>query len=164
MARVQKDNIEAVRNELAKLSGGHIDDNGIGSKWYGDESFDKMSDFDLLADMYKNSLNISPKILKLRMQEAEHALADAADSDAYFGKKLNDTTALTSCIREANTTKMAGVIMRALTKQSGDARSLIVGEIGYMKEKYPGYDYTKELPIALVDKIGQTIAMRRRRD
>lgn len=127
-----------------------------------------ITSWDEVVDLYKARLNISPKELKSRMIEAENFAAEARRASEIFDSYLVDLAPLTSVLLAAYTTKMCGVIIRAIQKSDADAsanpRATIAGEINFMKDKWHGFDYTAELPAGMVSKISAVIAARRKRD
>lgn len=166
---VQGAAIQTVLNDLKVVSGGHSTEDGQGEKWTGDKELAALSDWDELKELFKERMNISPKLLKQRLAEANSFMQEAKESSDLFGDSLVITTTLEGHIRQAYVTKLTGVLMKSFMKgASSDSerhglRSIVVAEITYAKEHIDGFDFAEELPLALVRMAQGAIAMKRRR-
>lgn len=151
--------------DLQKIAGGHITPDGIGESWYGAKLPSEIRTWDEVLDLHKERLNISPKDLKAKVQDSEKFMAAARDAFDLFDNKFLDLEPLCNALLAAYTTKMSGVIIRAILKSDADSsnpRATIAAEINFMKDKWKGFDYASELPAGMVTKIAGVIAARRR--
>ena len=133
-----KDSIKDVEKEVAPYAlGSNTND---GASWCGQKELAEWTCFEDLTTQFGSSLGLlKPSQLKIGMKKLEAILDDAKKTNDVFEEDCVDVTSVCELYRKVVRTKLAGVLVRTMSKKGKDPealRSMVRTEILKTKDDF----------------------------